>query len=90
MNTGQLNDAILPEAEKHRAALILGRKLCRRFGLDPDRYSSAYLVGCAMDVATLVGEVYAFGSTESIPTTDTEHAAIRLFQETHDQETHHG
>lgn len=79
MRTGYLNESLLSPAEHQRNAEAVGADLCRLFGLDPDRYSPAYLRGAAMSATRLIGRYFAF--TVDPVDTDQEHADVTLFED---------
>ena len=79
MRTGYLNEALLSPADHQRSAETMGADLCRLFGLDPSRYSPAYLRGCAMSAARLLGRHFAF--TVDPVETPQEQSEVTLFEE---------
>lgn len=79
MKTGYLQDATTTDGEHRRHALAMGADLCRLFGLDPARYSDAYLRGAAMSAVTLLGRYFAF--TVDPADTPADQSDVRLFQE---------
>ena len=80
MNTGYLNSDLLSDGHKSRASERLGADLCRLFGLDPARYSPAFLRGAAMATAQLLGRSYAMNEAMTFDTPDEQHS-ITLFTE---------
>jgi hypothetical protein len=82
VRTGHLNSDLLPEEQKHRSAVRIGAELCRLFGMDPTRYSDAYLAGAALAAATTLGAFFSLGfSTMDLAETPEDRHAQTVFRE---------